>query len=74
MRGIITMKCKSCPLGEKYVLHLLPEHGGDIIDLVQCPFGDKAFHLADRRCTKFTQRKDAIEGKDIDEEQISEID
>lgn len=62
------MKCKSCPLGEQYMLYLLPEHGGDVIEIIQCPFGTKAFHLGEARCVKFSKRKKTLQGGDENEE------
>ena len=69
------MKCKSCPFGEPYTLY--PDSEDEPIDLVQCPFGEQVFHLADKRCIKFQERKDAMEAvgrSGEDEEQISKTD
>ena len=52
------MKGGNCHYGE----HFIYESDDDInepIELIQCPFGDKVFHLPEKRCSQFPKRKDA---------------
>lgn len=69
------MKCRSCIIGEHYLLYPLPGQTDDDepIELVECPIGEGSFHLADKRCNKSYIRRDLERGVD-NEEQVSETD
>ena len=71
------MKCKSCPIGEHYIVVpdevLEDEEEEGLPEVVQCPFGENAFHLGSKRCCKFPERKEATGGS-IYVEETCEID
>lgn len=67
------MKCRTCTICEHYTLYPTPDQGDEPIELVECPLGDKAFHLADKRCSKAYIRRE-LERSINNEEQDSKID
>lgn len=65
------MRCMSCPYCERYIFTADPSICDiDEIELVECPFGDKAFHLSSKRCVKLKERKE-LERSLEDAEEIS---
>ena len=69
-------KCSTCTLGEHMLFVPDPSIQDWSIEIIQCPFGDKALHLASKRCCKLLERKaaESLERGDVNEKETCEID